>query len=226
MSKLIGNEYFEKVAASMQEKGFRLFAQVAISNDDAKYHVPVTTARATSLFFHIPNRNCIISLVYYENDFCEFEGYWHLRVDLKFASFASMTTALYPQEEGGDEVEDFQKFDYGKEVYCAGFRHAGWSMSHGLQKTWNLDQEYPHTAPLEPVMLVGRVKDMVNAIIPHLEPSPFDELQVTGWPPAYVFRDCAPIFWERFKESSSRLSSSKYLWSLVARPWGSEGLER
>ncbi len=181
--QLIENTYFALVVAAMQEQGFKLFSQVTISNQDTHYHVPVGTARVTSLFFHLPSRNLIVRLAYNENDYWDgqLHGYWSIRIDAEFASDQSLWDLSYPPEAESD-VEQ-------KIISCTGFYH-GWSSTTDLQCTWNLDQKNTRTPALAVDTLVGDLKEALDKILPHLRSAPFAKLQVTSWGPTYQFRDC------------------------------------
>ncbi len=226
MSKLMSHGYFAQVVEAMQGKGFTLFSQVEISTDDFQYHVSAKIARVTSLFFHAPNKNLIIRLAYYEQDYegKKMEGYWHIRVDAEFSAQSSVDTFFYGDIEEGADIFPGEK-PLGK-IECAGFVESGWSSCGDLLCTWNLEQRWPDRSLLDSQDLASRVHTMAAPMLPFLKSAPFEKHQVTSWPPEYVFKGCSSVFWERFKESSAKISSPRYLWSLIEKPWGSDGLKR
>ncbi len=214
--QLIENTYFALVVTAMQEQGFKLFSQVTISNQDTPYHVPVGTARVTSLFFHLPSRNLIVRLAYNENDSGgEPSAYWTIRIDKEFALHASVLNLYCPRGSDGEPV------DWANDVIaCEGFRH-NWSSSYKNEYTWNLEQDDTSGPPLDPQVLAGYMGKVLTKLRQHLRSTPFDKLQVTSWGPTYQFRDCEALFWRRFSQSAHALTrASNYLWTIVRKPWG------
>ena len=228
MPKFVDNTYFGQITALMLEKGFALFAHVQLSKEEGfQYHVEAPHARDTSLFFHYPNKTLIISLNYHEHSAfgCgtelyseQIEGHWTIRFYHQFVDERTLAELTYVP------------FDQRKDPWdCdADFRSI---MFRGLNPepkhfTWRGGGEmcelYGSVTPTVPETIIGDIWLIAEALLPYLGGLPFDELQVTSFPPYYTFPGCEAQFWERFKTSIS----SRYLWSLVRRPWGSDGLKR
>jgi hypothetical protein len=226
MPGFIDNKYFLDVSMFMVEKGFKLFAYVQLSTDEGfHHHVNAPNARDTRLFFHYPNKSLIICLNYHEDDYnwggeARMEGSWEIRFYHQLVDVETLVRLTYiPFEErmgGGysDESEVCRRI-----------------MFHGLSPTpthftWRGGSEmcelYQPERPTAPAVIMADIEPIVDGVLPYLAPLPFDELQVTSFPPYYTFLGCEERFWEKFKASVD----SRYLWSLVTRPWGSDGLKR
>lgn len=213
----VDEQYFASVINEMKDVGFKPFSRVVISTKDAEYVVRMAYARVTSLFFHSPNKNCIIILSYREHDYGEGEGlsgYWHLQLNLEYRGLSPQTKAL----ARGATI-------YERQFPCPGFV-SGSCSSHGEKTSiWNLEQENWRIEPqLDPKVLASNVYTALKEHLPLLASAPFQELWVSDWVPS--FPGCETLFWERFREGSASFSSARYLWSLVSRPWGSKGLKR
>lgn len=211
---LVSRDYFAGVVGAMEKAGLKLLAQVFMSTDDFRYHVPVKYARDTRLFLYTPERNCFFILSFNEIEYDEGSShrYWSIRFDVEL-------------KDGGPP--DFRGDGERWKPECSGFHHAGWSSIGAKKRTWNLSQSdsYDRADVLSPDELAGNISELLGEL--DLEPSPFDELQVTSWEPEYCFKGCGNIFWERFRASSETLHGDRrHFWTLVTKPWGSTGLKR
>ena len=229
MPGFIDNHHFGDVTTLMLARGFALFGSVQLSTDEGyRHHVEAPNARDTRLFFHIPNRALIVVLCYDEDDFLSLHdktrkgvsGNWTVSVRYQYMDereLCRLTYIPFEQQKGGrfgDLDESYRKI-----------------MFRGLTPrpkhfTWRGNGEmcelYVPPTPTAPAVVVEDVWLLVEQMLPYLGPLPFDELQVTSFPPHYTFPGCEAVFWEKFKSSVSRT----YLWSLVRKPWGCDGLKR
>jgi hypothetical protein len=212
---LVSPSYFTEVVQHAQKLGLVLVAQVAIDTNDYKYHVPVSYARDTRLFFHKPGFNLFILLSFSEkfNTTGDQHSYWHIRADV--------------EQDARESIDKEDWRDWKPE--CVGFHHAGWSSVCAVQQTWNLDQTGSYGAEnhLTPAELATSVSSLLQSLGDNLAQQPFKELQVTSWEPDYCFKGCGETFWNRFRDSSEALHGNRrQFWKLVDRPWGSDGLKR
>jgi len=237
MSNLVDETYFEQVIAHMGKKGFVLFSRVTTEQtDEVRYHVSALAARDTRLFFHYPNTCLIVTLVYGE-DACDWrepsdtvEGHWDVMFDYEFLPDRELVKKMYisvfdkvPRRE---IVEDKWGGEYRRVPHhnCGADEKLFPDFRYRTCK--NMAQLYAPTERTSPEKIAENVWGFIGKTIPYLNKAPFYELQVTSFAPHYTFPRSESKFWERFKEASAKISTPFYLWSLVRRPWGSEGLKR
>lgn len=241
MPGFIDSHYFGAIVERMLDKGFSLFAFVQVSTDEGfSYHVPTQNARDTRMFFHVPNKSLIVALSYDENDYSSTypieseywkelpQGHWTVSFYHQFVDGAEMVRRTY--------IADGEKAEPGTYVtLCDSY---GWTEERELAVplynttpspthfAWRGNGEmcelYCPETPTAPEIVVDDIWCIVEPMLPYLDRLPFDELQVTSFPPHYTFPSCEAEFWKLFKESVS----PSYLRSLIRRPWGSEGLQR
>jgi len=237
MTNLVDETYFEQVIAEMNKKGFVLFSRVTTEQtDEVKYHVSVTQARDTRLFFHYPN-TCLIVTLAYNEDACDWnepsnsvEGHWDAVFDYEFLPVRELvmktSIGVFEKVPRSEIREDTWGGEYRKvphhncgpdETLFPDFRY---------RTCKNMTQLYAPEERTSPEKIAENVWGFIGKTIPYLNKGPFSELQVTSFPPHYTFPRSESMFWEQFKAASATISTPYYLWSLVRRPWGSKGLKR
>ncbi len=198
--------YFDSVVSFMVRAGFALISRVTIDKSDARFHVAAGYARNTSLFFHVVGKSIIVQMSFNENDCYRdfFYGAWSVEFHTEFLPGAELLP-LTAIPRGPDEWETSYKLVPGQDerLELEGFWHYGSKL-----------QENPTPVRrMVPERLAAIVKRATDLMLPFLDRGRFDKLQVTSFPPTYVFPGCEQEFWERFDTS--------YFRSIVRRPWGS-----
>lgn len=214
MEKSAPNGYFDKVVELMVRAGFALISRVSIDSNEVKFHVPAGYARCTSLFFHKPGRKLIAHLKFSENDCYRdfFYGSWSIDFDAEFLPMKKLFPLIQipdDPERWWDDIRYKTVPGMDEALHFEGFTNYG--------RDWQEDPPKPDR--LAPMKLVEQVRVQTDRMMPYLDRGQFGELQVTNYPPAYVFPRCEELFWKKFDRA--------YFRNVVRRPWGSsEGIHR
>lgn len=206
---LVGEWYFKAVADIMEVVGgFELISQVSITSAECPYHVPVTFARETRMFFHVPGKAIIVQLQFNESDALslgELNCRWSFRLYFQFRpgdvlAIVNRKSNAEPDDKS-DPWEGIPFFTRG--VVFPGF----------LQKTgYYWEQSTPvGQPPMEPHVLAVRLTNNLTTVRKYLSRG-FGKLQVMDFVPYYIFPGSGDLFWEKFDTAKLR--------DVVAFPWG------
>jgi len=213
-SRLVGDAYFANVIRIMGKARYELISRVAIDTNDHAFHVPVIYARVTNLFFRLRAKKLIVQMTYYENFYPDgrLQAYWEINFYAVFLPIATLVEMLYAKL--GEKYFDGDCLSniplYSKCLDMPGRSLGGYSCDQERHRGYELSD-------LEAVDSAIVVRNILRALLEveqYVCPGKFRELQVTSFPPHYVFPESMGTFWQRFNREA--------LAQVVIRPWGSE----
>jgi hypothetical protein len=214
---LAEDRYFENIIAAMKRGGYEMLGRVAIDSNDRKYHVPALFARDTSLFFRLHGKKLIVQMSFCEN-VREGSGYschWHIRAYMVFKPIHALVKMTYDPDRSmfdGSPLDDIPIYGRDSKL-MPGKSYGGSCNGDERHILYELSKE-------ESCDSGGMAETIVRALAEvdrFVCDGAFKRLQVTNFPPHYVFPGSERTFWQRF--------GIKTLGQAVLRPWGSEGIE-
>lgn len=223
-----------EVIHEMVKNGFTFFSSVLIDTSTHK-HIYSDFALSDSMFFHIPGKAAIVrvSVVERIDQFDEITHTQYLNAEVCLEQMAIFDNNNRFGLSSYNECFSFAKANgYTKKVSD----QYGWCdhemidlpyfRRDPLLERWTyhggggsgdvcsiyLESSKPHMKELSVGSRVCELAKSVTELIPVLKDGQFSELQVTGFYPGNMFRECAPEFWSKF--------NTRYFRQLAHRTFG------
>lgn len=211
--------YYGSIMKHMTDVGFQLLAFRQIDTSMTRYHVSCEEARVSSLFFHLPGKAAIVQAAHTEvrqTGKPKYRQHWSIDVyteaegdlysewygeQLKQRSFSEMDDFLEEMEDGPCNNQ-LKITDYGHPVDGGG---GDWT----AELRFEISRMKVRQNPNEISDTLART---IEPILPILADR-FDELQITSFPPYYVFgKKGVEIFWRNFPFSRLRKKVHGKIW--------------
>jgi len=224
------DEYLQEVVDSMcRGHGFEFLSKVVMSTDMCKYHLHAfAEAKHTRLFFCAPKKSLVVMLEFVEH--CgsvdwDFEKECALSVDTNFYECqwrANVWLAydflkwyekeiLQSRNMMTDHTNPVVSWLYSPSMFtCTSTSSDGNTIEVQLAQAPRTDK----TQALEPAQVTEKFGLLLKELGSSLYRR-FRTLQVTNFPPAFVFPGCEALFWkmfvvERLKNIASRIYGGKF----------------
>ena len=219
--QFVRDAYFGYVIEGMKVLGYGLLAQVRISSDEHRYHVPVISARDTRLFFALGGKALIIRVDFHEthgtngtddhtyeiggnlfaNCYDNDSGF-HQRYEVWHDHMLAELARELGSEEAADEYR-WNNDSWPETPYGVGRSVSGgggdWTVSVSLGQLLENKVELSgrHLREVPTGDLAQGLHNICEPLFLLLA-GRFSELCVTGFPAYYTFPGSEHLFWQRF----------------------------
>ena len=214
MKDFAPDSYYAEIIAKAEALGYRFVAKVQITTEDAEYHVPVTSARATCITFDVKGSAVFFNMYHHEHTGFMGDGYanhWAFKNNYDFGDHKHRLAKIEEKyQDRRRELNDiFEPFD---NALARPIKNTtlGWSSRNCSQWTFTGEIEFEDDTVLLPVSLIESVLQDLHDDLVYYAADKFEELMML-WPPAYVFaggdrtacredreQKLANLYWERF----------------------------